>query len=264
MLFIRSLVFNLAWYLNIIVHMIVQTPFYFFLSHKAALEVPRRWANSAHWLHKVLAGTRMEVTGLENIPEGGCIIASKHQSIWEFYAIYALLPDAAYVLKSELMKIPFFGWYVAKVDQIPIRRGDKGKALRNMIANAREKIADNRQIVIFPEGTRRTPGDEPSYRYGVTRMYLELGCPVVPVALNSGLYWPRRKFVRHPGTIRADILEPIMPGLSADEFSAELERRIEAACDDLYLKASEDPVSPPISKLVQARIDIAKERRDSQ
>ena len=228
------------------------------------MEVPRRWANSAHWLHKVLVGTRMEVTGLENIPEGGCIIASKHQSIWEFYAIYALLPDAAYVLKSELMKIPFFGWYLSKVDQIPIRRGDKGKALRLMVANAKKKIADRRQIVIFPEGTRRTPGDEPNYRYGITRMYLELNCPVVPVALNSGLYWPRRKFIRHPGTIRAAILEPIMPGLSASEFSAELERRIEEACDELYLKASEDPVSPPISELVQARIDVANERRASQ
>ena len=244
--------------------MVLQTPFYFFLSHKQALDVPRRWAFSSHWLHRVLAGTKLEMIGLENIPDGGCIIASKHQSVWEFYSLYAVMKDPVFVLKAELMKIPFFGWFVAKIDQIPIRRGDKGSAMRRMIKDAKVKISDDRQIIIFPEGTRKTPGDVPNYRYGVTRMYLDLNCPVVPVALNSGLFWPRRKFVRHPGTITAHYLEPILPGLSADEFSAELERRIEDACDDLYLKASEAPVPPPISSLVQTRIDIAMKRREKR
>ena len=143
------------------------------------------------------------------------------------------------------------------------RRGDKGKAMRGMIADARDRIADKRQILIFPEGTRRAPGAEPAYRYGVTRMYLDLNCAVVPIPLNSGLYWPRHKFIRHPGIIRTKILEPIMPGLTGPEFAAELERRIEEACDELYLMASKDEIAPPLSDAVKARIAIAQDRADS-
>jgi 1-acyl-sn-glycerol-3-phosphate acyltransferase len=171
-----------------------------------------------------------------------------------------MVRDSAFVLKSELMKIPFFGWYVGKLRHIPIRRGDKGRAMRKMIAVAKDRIAEGRQIVIFPEGTRKAPGEDPDYRYGVTRMYLELDCPVVPVALNSGLYWPRRKFLRYPGTIRTKICEPIMPGLTAKEFSAELERRIEEACDELYLMASQDKVRPPMNDAVIAKAARAKKR----
>lgn len=260
MIYIRSTLFNIVWYVNIIVQMVVQTPFYFFLSHKQAVKVPKRWANSTHWFHKVLVGTHMEVEGLENIPEGGCIMASKHQSIWEFYTIYALVPDGAFVLKSELMKIPFFGWFVGKLVHIPIRRGEKGVAMRRMIRDAAVEIEKNRQIIIFPEGTRRSPGAEPNYRYGITRLYMDLNAPVVPIALNSGLYWPRRKFIRRPGTIRIKFLEPIQPGLSAEAFSEELERRIEEACDELYWRASQDEVSPPLSKAVRARIAVHEER----
>ncbi len=235
--------------------MVFQTPYYFFLSHKSAVKVSRRWANSAHWLHRTIVGAYFEVLEIENIPDGSCIIASKHQSIWECYALYALLPDAAFVLKSDLMKIPLFGWYVKKVHQIPIYRNKKLSSLRTMITHAKEKIATNRQIVIFPEGTRKSPGDVPHYRHGITKLYLELGCPVVPVALNSGLYWPRRKFLRHPGIIRTWFLKPIMPGLTEEEFLEELEKRIENACDILYLKASQDDLNPPISEKVQEKID---------
>ena len=171
-----------------------------------------------------------------------------------------MLRDGSFILKSELMKVPFFGWYVAKLRHIPIRRGDKGSAMRRMVVDAKDRIVNGRQILIFPEGTRRSPGAEPNYRYGVTRMYLDLNCPVVPVALNSGLYWPRRKFIRYPGTIRTKFLEPIMPGLTGPEFSAELERRIEEACDDLYLMASRDEVKPPITQAVRERIELAKAR----
>ena len=244
--------------------MVVQTPFYFFLSHEQALGVPRRWARSSNFLQRIIAGTSHEIKGLENIPEGGCVIASKHQSNWEFYGIYEKLRDPCFVLKAELMKIPFFGWYVAKLRQIPIRRGDKGHAMRSMIKEARVAVDGGRQIMIFPEGTRKQPGAEPDYRYGVTRMYLDLNCPVVPVALNAGLYWPRTSFLRHPGTLRARFLEPIMPGLTGPEFSAELERRIEEACDDLYLQALEDDTTPPLNEAVLARIELARKRRSTQ
>ncbi len=263
MLYLRSLLFNIAWYINILLHMVVQLPWYFFLSHEAAQKVPRRWTASTHWLHRIIVGTDIEIVGEENMLDEGCIIACKHQSVWEFYAVNSMARDPAFVLKSELMKIPFFGWYVSKLRHIPIRRGDKGRAMRRMISVARERIDERRQIIIFPEGTRKSPDQETDYRYGVTRMYMDLKCPVVPVALNSGLYWPRRKFLRYPGTIRTRILEPIMPGLSAKEFAAELERRIEEACDELYLLASQDKVHPPLNEAVLARAERAKKRLDN-
>ncbi len=257
MIYLRSIIFNLAWYLNIILQLVVQSPWYFFLSHKSATKVPKRWANSSDWLMKVLAGIKVEVIDKEKyLLEDGCIVACKHQSIWEFGAVNAMLRDGAFVLKSELMKIPFFGWYVAKLNHIPIRRGDKGNAMRKMIIEAKGRIAERRQILIFPEGTRMMPGAEPNYRYGVTRLYLELNCPVVPVALSSGLHWPRRKFLRYPGTLRAKFMEPIQPGLSANEFSALLEQKIEEACDALYWMASQDKVHPPLTEAVQKRIAV--------
>ena len=262
MLFVRSAVFNLLWYANIIVHMIVHLPLLPFLSREGVKNIARRWGRSSNFLHTLICGTKFDIQGIENVPETGCIIASKHQSIWEFYALWIELRDPSFVLKSELMKIPLFGWYVSRLKQIPIRRGDKGVAMRKMIKEAQSFVDNNREILIFPEGTRRAPGAEPNYRYGVTKMYLDLQCPVVPVALNAGLYWPRRKFLRRPGIIRVRYLEPIMPGLSAEDFAAELESRIETACDELYLLASEDEVAPPITAQVQAAIDRARARRE--
>jgi 1-acyl-sn-glycerol-3-phosphate acyltransferase len=253
LLIFRSLTFNIAWYVNIIIRMVVQTPFYFFLPRKMAWFVPKNWARANNWLHKHIAGTHMEVTGRENIPDGGFIIASKHQSTWEVYALLELFDDPAYVLKRELMWIPFFGWYVAKMGMIPINRGDRSKALREMMVRAREEIARGRQILIYPEGTRRVPGAEPDYKYGIVRLYGELGCPVLPIALNSGLYWPRRKFLRYPGTIRVSILPPIEPGLKPAEFHKTVQNVIEAECDRLYEKAVNDPDPPPLPEPLARR-----------
>lgn len=260
MLFLRSLIFNILWYPNLLLQMVLQSPFYFFLSHEQALKVPKRWAHTTHWLHKWIIGTRYEIEGFEHLPKEGCIVASKHQSLWDFYAVNAMLPDGAFVLKSELMKIPFFGWYIAKLNHIPIRRAERGVALKRMTADAKVEIAKGRQILIFPEGTRTVPGAEPKYRYGVTRLYLELNCPVVPLAVSSGLYWPRRKFIRYPGVIRAKFMEPIMPGLSAEEFTKEMERRIEQGCDELYWRSAQDDVPPPLSDPVKERIMAHAER----
>lgn len=264
MLYFRSLLFNSAWYINLVLHMVLQMPWFFFLSHKQAIMIPKRWAWTNNWLHRVLVGAKMEVIGAENLPTEGCIVACKHQSTWEFYAVNSLLPDCSFVLKSELMRIPIFGWFLAKLDHIPIRRGDGGKAMRNMIKESGIRVDKNRQVLIFPEGTRGSPGADPNYRYGVTRMYMDLKCPVVPIALNAGLYWPRRKFLRYPGTIRVKILEPIMPGMAGRAFANELESRIEEGCDELYLLASKDDVCPPLSDAVKARIAVAEERLSAQ
>ena len=261
MLFLRSAAFNLAWYVNLVVQMLVQAPYYFLVSHRASVNVVQRWAGSNHVLQRWLAGTRVEWQGLENVPKGAAIIASKHQSIWEFYAVHHTLDDPAFVLKHDLMRIPLFGWYVAKTRHIPIRRGDRSKALREMMRVARERVNDGRQILIFPEGTRKAPGAEPDYRYGVVRMYTQLGVPVAPVALVSGLYWPRRQFARHPGTLRARYMPPIEPGMAEDAFHAHLREVIEMNTEDLYLQTSLDPVHPPLNAEVRAAIERAKTRR---
>ncbi len=254
MLIIRSLIFNIVFYANLILQMIIQTPIYFFLPRRGALKIVKNWCTTSNWWHKWIVGTRFEVTGLENIPEGGCIIAVKHQSMWEFYAILPLFDDPAYILKRELMWIPLFGWYVAKTRMIPINRGKRSKAMKEMTKRAAKEIEQGRQILIYPEGTRRTPGAEPAYKYGVAHMYKELNCPVLPIALNSGLYWPRRSFMRYPGTIRVNILKPIMPGLSTEEFQIELQSKIESSCMEIYEKAAKDNSPPPIPKALKERL----------
>jgi 1-acyl-sn-glycerol-3-phosphate acyltransferase len=137
--------------------------------------------------------------------------------------------DPAYILKRELMWIPFFGWCAWKADMIPVDRGARSQALAAMTVLAKVETGRGRQIIIFPEGTRRAPGAEPKYKFGVVHLYGELGVPCVPVALNSGLFWPRRSFRRYPGTIRVEILDPIAPGLDKAEFAARLQNDVEAA-----------------------------------
>ena len=249
---LRSLAFNLAWYANIVLQMVFYLPFVRFFPHKKIVRIIRRWTISNNFLQRVLAGTELELSGIENLPEGGCIIASKHQSIWEFYGLFTALKDPCFVLKEELMKIPVFGFFVAKTGHIPIRRSEKGLALRKMIADAKEAVGQGREIIIFVEGTRKEPGAAPDYRYGITRMYREIDCPIVPLALDSGLYWPRRKFRRHKGILRARFLPPIERGLTEKEFSKVLR-------EQLYLQASGDAHGPPLSQAVRKAVARAQE-----
>ena len=153
------------------------------------------------------------------------------------------------------MWIPFFGWYVAKMRMIPVDRGSRSKALKQVVASTREEMARNpRQLIIYPEGTRRAPGDEPAYKYGIVELYAQLGVPVVPVAHVAGLYWPRRKFMRYPGTIKARFLPPIPPGLGKDEFMDRLIGETEAACDQLLIEASRAPNPPPMPPTAVKRL----------
>lgn len=254
MLVLRSLVFNTAFYLNLILQMILWTPIYFLLPRKKAWFVPKVWAASSLWLYKVLAGTRAEITGLENLPDGSCIIAPKHQSFWDVIAFLPSIPDAFYILKRELMWIPLFGWYVAKMRMVPIDRGSRSKALRKAVKTSLERMKDNRQLIIYPEGTRRPPGAEPAYKYGIVELYSQLNVPVVPVAHVAGLYWPRRKFLRYPGIIRARFLPAIEPGLSKEVFQERLIRETEAACDQFLIEAATGPNPPPLPETARRRL----------
>ena len=140
-----------------------------------------------------------------------------------------LLDNPVFILKRELQWIPVFGWLTIKGRMVPVDRGGGSQALAAMIERARAELADNRQLIIFPEGTRRPAGAEPRYKIGVAHLYMAEGVPCVPIALNSGLFWPRRSLRRFPGTVVAEILDPIAPGLDKDTFFARLQNDIETA-----------------------------------
>lgn len=228
LLILRSAVFNVLFYLNLLVHFVIAIPT-LVLPRIAIIRMAQSWGRTNNWLLRTVCGIKVEYRGLEKIPHGALLVASKHQSLWETFALLWLFSDPAFILKRELQWIPFFGWYAWKARMIPVNRGRRGQALTDMTERARIELGRERQIVIFPEGTRRAPGAEPSYKYGIVHLYSETGIPCLPIALNSGLFWPRRSFRRYPGTIVAEILDPIPPGLDKPEFTARLQQDIETA-----------------------------------
>ncbi len=246
MLAFRSLIFNLLFYLNLIVQMILWTPFYFLAPRRHAWFVPKFWARTSLWLQHKVAGTRSIVEGRENLPKGAFILAPKHQSFWDVIAFLPHIPDPLFILKRELTWIPFFGWYILKMRMVPVNRGQKGRALKQVAVATREEMKHGRQLIIYPEGTRRAPGDTPLYKWGIAELYDQLQMPVVPVAHAAGLFWPRRKFLRYPGTIRARFMPPIPPGLSKEEFMRRLVAETEAACDAALIAVATAPDSPPL------------------
>jgi 1-acyl-sn-glycerol-3-phosphate acyltransferase len=222
----RSLLFNALFYVNLTVHMILALPT-LVLPYPILRAFIRSYARTSLWLLRVVCGTKVEWRGLEKLPKQACILACKHQSLWETFALYAVIPDPIYVLKRELMWIPLFGWYTRKAHMIPVDRNAKLATLSRMTTAARKELERARQLVIFPEGTRRSPGAEPSYKPGVALLYKKIGVPCVPIALNSGLFWPRRSLRRLPGTILVQVLDPIAPGLDTQAFFARLQSVIE-------------------------------------
>ena len=255
MIALRSLVFNALLYITTAVQMVIYTPFYFLVSRERAWWVPKTWSRVNNWLLRTICGTTFSVEGAENIPEGGCIIAPKHQSFWDTFSLLPWLRDPVIILKRELLFIPLFGLYLARMNMIAIRRSARRKALDQAADRAREEVLrEGRQLLIYPEGTRRPPGAEPLYKYGVVHLYHELGVPVVPVAWNPGLFWPRRRFRRYPGHIRCRVLEPIQPGLDKEVFQATLRDRLEAAQDELLLEQARDPVIPPFVETARERV----------
>ncbi|MBV9568993.1 MAG: 1-acyl-sn-glycerol-3-phosphate acyltransferase [Hyphomicrobiales bacterium] len=234
MLSFRSALYNVAFYLNLFMWLLIAIPT-LVLPRRFFMKVARLWGASCVWLLKVIAGTGVHWSGLDKLPQGGCLIASKHQSTWETFALFTVLKDPVFVLKRELMLIPLFGWYLSKGQMIPVRRGQTGRdALVSLAQSAKEAIAAGRQLIIFPEGTRRPAGAAPDYKSGVAHLYAATGAVCVPIALNSGVYWSRRALRRRSGTIKVEILDPIAPGMRPKAFLAELRSRIEEASMRLF------------------------------
>ncbi len=231
MLALRSLAFNLCFYLTTTVVAIVGLPA--LATRPGVLRVARLWGRITLWFLRVVARTEVEIRGLENIPAGPILIAAKHQSALETLALCTVFPRFAYVLKRELLLIPLVGWFFARGGMVAIDRSKGTRAMSLMNSAAAAAIADGAQLIVFPEGTRRAPGAPPAYKQGISHLYTALNVPCVPIALNTGLFWSRNSFVRRPGKAIIDILPPIAPGLPRAEFQALIEERIEAASNAL-------------------------------
>lgn len=230
---------------------------------------PFTWALAKYWCWsnvqflRFITGVRTEISGTENIPPGGCIIASKHQSDWDVFAIFPHTGRPAYIVKKELMNIPFFGWAARSLDCIEIDRKKGAEAIPEMMRQAHAALDRGCRIVIFPEGTRKAPLAPADYRQGIVRLYSELNVPVVPVALNSGLFWGRNSLIIWPGTARGELLPAIEPGLAPDVFAERLKRAIETGSDALSLAAVDSGLSRPIDPALAERIAAARQRAPS-
>jgi len=229
---LRSLLFNLVFYAWTAFVAIAALPM--LLGPRAlVMGLGQWWSRTVLELARWIAGIDYELRGAEHLPRAPAIIAVKHQSAWDTLAVPALFGDVAIVLKRELLWIPCYGWYARKAGMIPVDRGAGATALKGMVRRAREVVAERRPIVIFPEGTRTAVGTKRAYHPGVAALYTQLGLPVVPIAVNSGLFWPRRSFLKRPGRIVVEVLAPLPPGLDRKAFLAELRSRIETATERL-------------------------------
>jgi len=233
----RSIVFGILFYITTVLFLVFCSPLLF---------GPRSWtmaALKAHartelWLLKHIVGLSFEVRGLEKLPKPPFIVASKHQSAWETFALSPIFGDPALLMKRELFWIPLYGWFSAKFEMIPVDRDKGAKGLRRMLRTAEDRAKQGREIIIFPEGTRRAPGAQPDYKTGIVLLYNALNVPCVPVALNSGVFWPRRSWERKPGTVVVEILDPIPAGLAKTDFMKRLQTAVETASNRLADEAT--------------------------
>jgi 1-acyl-sn-glycerol-3-phosphate acyltransferase len=240
---LRSVAFNLAFCVWTAALGVLGLPV-LLLPRKAAMALGRFWSQGAVVLLRAVVGLDYEVRGFDRIPRGGCIVAMKHQSAWDGLILPVALDDPAAVIKRELLWLPFYGWYVWRAGSIVINRKAGVGALRHMVAAARAAVAAGRPIVIFPEGTRVMPGARLPYQPGVYALAQALSLPVVPAAVNSGLFWRRRGFIKRPGRIILEFLEPIPPGLLRREMMTLLEDHIETATAALIAEASRTTAIP--------------------
>ncbi|MCF6291942.1 MAG: 1-acyl-sn-glycerol-3-phosphate acyltransferase [Robiginitomaculum sp.] len=200
----------------------------------AAVKIPMKiWVKLTSFGVRHICGIKVRIEGIENIPKGGALLASKHQSMFDVIIPWQLFSFPALILKSELSRIPIFGWYVMKLKNVAINRKDGAKALRKMMKDCAALAKQNRQILIFPEGTRVKPGTSAPYKPGVAGLYKEMQVPCVPIALNSGLCWPKSGLNFQPGTITVRILPAIAPGLDKKTFMQQLQTSIETASLEL-------------------------------
>jgi 1-acyl-sn-glycerol-3-phosphate acyltransferase len=231
-IFLRSLIFNILFYLVFLFWVVVALPT-FLLPRSKMMRVASWWATSTILLMRAICNIKVEFRGLEKIPKGPLVVASKHQSMWETISLLRFFEAPFFAVKRELKFVPIFGLFLIKTNMIAIDRSAGSRALIKMARRAADEVRRGRQFVIFPEGTRTAPGAPPRYKSGVALIYADCGVPCLPVALNSGLFWRRRTFMRYPGTLVVEFLDPLPPGLPRQEFLSRLQSTIEEASDRL-------------------------------
>lgn len=231
MIVARSLVFNVLAALWTAALVLLCLPA-FLAPRRAAARAMRLWSAGIGWLLEHVVGLGYIVHGREHLPGGPVVIAANHQSAWETVMFHRIVDDPAFVLKRELLRLPT-GWYAWRAGSIPVDRGGGARALRALVAVADRALRRGQPVVIFPQGTRTPPGVHRRFQPGVAALYTRLAVTVVPVALNSGLYWGRRTFVKHPGTVIVEILPAIPPGLGRAAFLTRLTEAIESAAQRL-------------------------------
>lgn len=229
MLLFRSILFFILLLINTIIFAIPVFTIGMLMPFRNRCQIANAWGKSSLWLLKITCNLKHEVNGWGNLPEHSAIIMAKHQSAWETIAMRGLFPpEQAWILKRELMWIPFFGWALAAVGSISINRSSGRAAMRQVITKGTEKLNMGRLVMIFPEGTRVAPGERKKYGLGGAILAEKSGYPIIPVAHNAGVYWRRRGVKKHPGTVQMVIGEPIDPkGKSTNEIIAEVEEWIE-------------------------------------
>ena len=228
MILLRSILFNLWLWLSMPVFAIGLSPA-LLMPHRYAMAVIRLWAHTVLFGLRWLAGIKVVVTGLEYRPTGAALLAGKHQGMLDIVAPFTFLDDPCFVLKKELMPLPFFGWFAWKTKMIAVDRAAHSKALKDMVRQTRVRLTEGRQILIFPEGTRTQPGQPGDYKPGVAAIYRDLDAPCHLMATDSGRCWPAKGFIYRPGVVTFAFLPPLPAGLKRAEFMARLEAEIETA-----------------------------------
>lgn len=231
---VRSLIFNIAMYVAMLIVGITYLP-WAIASPEGAVAGCHRYVVIVRWLARVLLGLRVEVRGTP--PTDEVMVAAKHQSFMDVLVIYGAMPRGKFIMKAILKYAPIIGWFGLRIGCIPVNRGKKGAAIKKMLADVKSGAAQPGQLIIYPQGTRIAPGVKARYKAGTAALYKDLGQPCVPVACNVGVFWPKRGVLRKPGTAIIEFLDPIAPGLDADTFMAQLEEVIETRSDALAREA---------------------------
>ena len=235
MILIRSVIYFMAMVLSTVVFGLAIGLFGWFLPARFADVLATRWGLLNLWLQRVLCGLRYEVEGIENLPDGPCIVMAKHQSTWETIGLRGLMqPAQSWVLKKELMQLPIFGWGLRLARSIPIDRSAGRRAVLKVVEDGKARLSEGRYVVIFPEGTRTAPGERRKYGMGGGVLAERSGAQVIPIAHNAGVFWRRRGVKKYPGTIRVVIGPAISSdGKKAAKIMHEVEHWIEAEQEKL-------------------------------
>ena len=270
--YLRSILFDAAVViLTLVISLSVPFMALFNASSATVRAVSQVWANGIMFLMKYVVGLDYRVEGREHVPDGPCIIACNHQSLWETAALCVIFPDASIVAKKELKKLPLVGWFLERYPMILVDRSAGRQALRQMVDEARRAVGEGRKVLLFPQGTRQAIDEPMTFQSaGISALYTNLDVSVVPAACNSGLFWDKKTLMMHSGTITLSFLPPIAPGLPRKEFQEKMERMIAEEASRL-LTVSEPKVSRrPVTRSDHAALasttcgDPARKRRQER